>query len=86
MTVSASRRFHQDTSIRASKVLSYLELLIRMLRTDIEGHLVACFSRMVLGFNAGGLRRYYNPAWFNESIPAEPYDPLILRHAFEKVS
>ncbi|KAG0572274.1 hypothetical protein KC19_VG081000 [Ceratodon purpureus] len=32
----------------------------------------------------GGLRRYYNPPWFNESIPAEPYDPLILRHAFEK--
>jgi len=32
----------------------------------------------------GGLRRYYNPPWFNESIPAEPYDPLTLRHAFEK--
>ncbi|KAG0597217.1 hypothetical protein M758_UG321500 [Ceratodon purpureus] len=32
----------------------------------------------------GGLRRYYNPPWFNESIPAQPYDPLTLRQAFEK--
>lgn len=32
----------------------------------------------------GGLRRWYNPSWFSESIPSTPYDPLVLRHAFEK--
>jgi hypothetical protein len=34
---------------------------------------------------SGGLRRYYNPPWFTDIIPSEPYDPLTLRHAFEKV-
>lgn len=33
----------------------------------------------------GGLRRWYNPPWFSESIPSTPYDPLALREAFEKV-
>uniref|UniRef100_A0A7I4B2P6 Asparagine synthetase domain-containing protein n=1 Tax=Physcomitrium patens TaxID=3218 RepID=A0A7I4B2P6_PHYPA len=28
--------------------------------------------------------RYYNPPWFDETVPAEPYDPLKLRHAFEE--
>ncbi|CAK7330545.1 unnamed protein product [Dovyalis caffra] len=32
----------------------------------------------------GGLRRWYNPPWFSEAIPSTPYDPLALRHAFEK--
>uniref|UniRef100_P19251 Asparagine synthetase, nodule [glutamine-hydrolyzing] n=1 Tax=Pisum sativum TaxID=3888 RepID=ASNS1_PEA len=30
-------------------------------------------------------RRWYNPPWFNEAIiPSTPYDPLVLRNAFEK--
>ncbi|CAI8596907.1 unnamed protein product [Vicia faba] len=30
-------------------------------------------------------RRWYNPPWFNEAIiPSTPYDPLVLRTAFEK--
>ncbi|XP_061362497.1 asparagine synthetase [glutamine-hydrolyzing] 2 isoform X2 [Gastrolobium bilobum] len=29
-------------------------------------------------------RRWYNPLWFSEAIPSAPYDPLALRHAFEK--
>ncbi|XLR38052.1 hypothetical protein HN51_024826 [Arachis hypogaea] len=29
-------------------------------------------------------RRWYNPPWFSEAIPSAPYDPLALRHAFEK--
>ncbi|XP_058755891.1 asparagine synthetase, nodule [glutamine-hydrolyzing] [Vicia villosa] len=30
-------------------------------------------------------RRWYNPPWFNEAIiPTTPYDPLVLRTAFEK--
>lgn len=33
---------------------------------------------------AGGLTRYYQPTWFSEAIPATPYDPLILREAFER--
>lgn len=32
----------------------------------------------------GELRRWYNPPWFSESIPSTPYDPLVLRRAFEK--
>jgi len=34
---------------------------------------------------SGGLRRWYNPPWFCEAIPSTPYDPLVLRRAFEKV-
>ncbi|KAJ6409322.1 hypothetical protein OIU84_008920 [Salix udensis] len=33
---------------------------------------------------SGGLRRWYNPPWFCEAIPSTPYDPLVLRNAFEK--
>lgn len=33
----------------------------------------------------GGLRRWYNPPWFSEAIPSTPYDPLVLRRAFENV-
>lgn len=32
----------------------------------------------------GGLRRWYNPQWYSECIPSTPYDPLVLREAFEK--
>ncbi|KAL0396572.1 UNVERIFIED_CONTAM: Asparagine synthetase [glutamine-hydrolyzing] 3 [Sesamum calycinum] len=32
----------------------------------------------------GGLRRWYNPPWFAEQIPSAPYEPLVLRKAFEK--
>ncbi|XP_051118011.1 asparagine synthetase [glutamine-hydrolyzing] 2-like [Andrographis paniculata] len=33
----------------------------------------------------GGLRRWYNPPWYTEDIiPSGPYDPLVLRKAFEK--
>ncbi|KAB1225745.1 Asparagine synthetase [glutamine-hydrolyzing] [Morella rubra] len=31
----------------------------------------------------GGLRRWYNPPWFSEAVPSTPYDPLVLRRAFE---
>ncbi|CAN6301256.1 unnamed protein product [Urochloa humidicola] len=31
-----------------------------------------------------GFRRWYNPRWFLEEVPATPYDPLVLRAAFEK--
>ena len=33
----------------------------------------------------GGLKRWYNPTWFSEAIPSAPYDPLVLRRAFEDV-
>ncbi|RRT79366.1 hypothetical protein B296_00024608 [Ensete ventricosum] len=34
----------------------------------------------------GGIyRRWYNPPWYSEAIPSVPYDPLVLREAFEKV-
>ncbi|CAI5487715.1 unnamed protein product [Closterium sp. Naga37s-1] len=30
------------------------------------------------------MRRWYNPKWYDEHIPDTPYDPLVLRAAFEK--
>ncbi|KAL8115230.1 hypothetical protein AgCh_021894 [Apium graveolens] len=33
----------------------------------------------------GGLKRWYNPPWFSEAIPSAPYDPLVLRNAFENL-
>lgn len=32
----------------------------------------------------GSLHRYYEPQWFSEAIPSAPYDPIVLRKAFEK--
>ncbi|XP_012462004.1 asparagine synthetase [glutamine-hydrolyzing] 1 [Gossypium raimondii] len=32
---------------------------------------------------SGGFRRWYNPPWFSEVTPSVPYDPLVLRRAFE---
>ncbi|KAL4189732.1 hypothetical protein AMTRI_Chr08g166850 [Amborella trichopoda] len=32
---------------------------------------------------SGGFKRWYNPPWYNEGIPSTPYDPLVLRKAFE---
>ncbi|KAK4366742.1 hypothetical protein RND71_014622 [Anisodus tanguticus] len=37
-----------------------------------------------VSFLPGGLRRWYNPPWFSETIPSAPYDHLVLRKAFEK--
>lgn len=34
---------------------------------------------------AGGFRRWYTPHWFQEQVPRTPYQPLVLREAFEKV-
>ncbi|XP_017236614.1 asparagine synthetase [glutamine-hydrolyzing] [Daucus carota subsp. sativus] len=31
----------------------------------------------------GGLKRWYNPTWFSEAVPSAPYDPIVLRNAFE---
>ncbi|KAJ9548513.1 hypothetical protein OSB04_021056 [Centaurea solstitialis] len=31
----------------------------------------------------GGFKRWYNPPWFSETIPSNPYDPIALRHALE---
>ncbi|XXG44494.1 hypothetical protein AAC387_Pa01g4283 [Persea americana] len=31
----------------------------------------------------GGFRRWYNPRWYSEAIPSTPFDPLVLRKAFE---
>ncbi|URE08112.1 asparagine synthetase [Musa troglodytarum] len=32
----------------------------------------------------GSYKRWYNPPWYSEAIPSVPYDPLVLREAFEK--
>jgi hypothetical protein len=42
--------------------------------------LLICFLQSFLG----ALRRWYNPPWFSEVVPSTPYDPLVLREAFEK--
>lgn len=31
------------------------------------------------------MKRWYNPPWFAETVPSTPYDPLVLRRAFENV-
>lgn len=31
------------------------------------------------------MRRWYNPPWYSEQIPSTPYDPIVLRNAFEEV-
>ncbi|XP_077239424.1 asparagine synthetase [glutamine-hydrolyzing] isoform X3 [Tasmannia lanceolata] len=31
----------------------------------------------------GGFRRWYNHPWYSEAIPSTPYDPMVLRKAFE---
>lgn len=32
----------------------------------------------------GSLRRYYEPLWFSGPTPSAPYDPILLRKAFER--
>ncbi|XP_064938036.1 asparagine synthetase [glutamine-hydrolyzing]-like isoform X2 [Musa acuminata AAA Group] len=32
----------------------------------------------------GSHERWYKPPWYAEAIPSAPYDPLVLREAFEK--
>ncbi|CAG7871138.1 unnamed protein product, partial [Brassica rapa] len=32
---------------------------------------------------SGGFKQWYNPPWYNESVPSTPYEPLAVRHAFE---
>ncbi|KAM7256699.1 hypothetical protein ACFE04_012440 [Oxalis oulophora] len=32
---------------------------------------------------SNGFRRWYNPKWFDETIPSTPYDPIVLRRALE---
>ena len=34
---------------------------------------------------SGGFKQWYNPPWYNESVPSTPYEPLAVRHAFEAV-
>ncbi|KAI3864477.1 hypothetical protein MKW92_012755, partial [Papaver armeniacum] len=38
----------------------------------------------IFSSKTGELRRWYNPPWFAENTPSTPYDPLVLREAFEK--
>ncbi|XP_042039335.1 asparagine synthetase [glutamine-hydrolyzing] 2-like [Salvia splendens] len=40
----------------------------------------------VYSSKTGGVQRWYNPPWWNPAspIPSGPYDPLVLRKAFEK--
>ncbi|XP_048504536.1 asparagine synthetase [glutamine-hydrolyzing] 1 isoform X2 [Beta vulgaris subsp. vulgaris] len=37
----------------------------------------------VYSSRAGSFRRWYTPPWFSEAIPSTPYNPVILRRAFE---
>ncbi|XP_073140237.1 asparagine synthetase [glutamine-hydrolyzing] 2 [Henckelia pumila] len=38
----------------------------------------------VYSSKSGGFKRWYNPPWYSEQIPLAPYEPLVLRKAFEK--
>lgn len=41
-------------------------------------------SGIICAMFTGKLRRWYNPLWYSEKIPSTPYDPMLLREAFEK--
>ncbi|KAJ9670080.1 hypothetical protein PVL29_026562 [Vitis rotundifolia] len=45
---------------------------------------VHLYYHFLINMSAGELRRWYNPPWYSEHIPSTPYDPLVLREAFEK--
>ncbi|XP_013623513.1 PREDICTED: asparagine synthetase [glutamine-hydrolyzing]-like isoform X2 [Brassica oleracea var. oleracea] len=32
---------------------------------------------------SGRFKQWYNPPWYNESVPSTPYEPLAVRRAFE---
>uniref|UniRef100_O65329 Asparagine synthetase [glutamine-hydrolyzing] n=1 Tax=Elaeagnus umbellata TaxID=43233 RepID=O65329_ELAUM len=64
-----------DGSIWISSELKGLNNDCEHFETFPPGHLYSS--------KAGGMRRWYNPVWFSETIPSAPYDPLALRRAFE---
>ncbi|KAB2028282.1 hypothetical protein ES319_D05G087600v1 [Gossypium barbadense] len=64
-----------DGSVWISSEMKGLNDDCEHFETFPPGHLYTSKSR--------GFRRWYNPPWFSESIPSVPYDPLVLRRAFE---
>ncbi|KAE9463607.1 hypothetical protein C3L33_04485, partial [Rhododendron williamsianum] len=65
----------QDGSVWIASELKALNDDCEHFETFPPGHLYSS--------KQGGLRRWYNPLWFSEAIPSTPYDPLVLRRAFE---
>ncbi|KAB2080804.1 hypothetical protein ES319_A05G091200v1 [Gossypium barbadense] len=64
-----------DGSIWVSSELKGLNDACEQFESFPPGHMYTSKSR--------GLRRWYNPLWFSDSIPSVPYDPFVLRHALE---
>uniref|UniRef100_Q9LKQ9 Asparagine synthetase [glutamine-hydrolyzing] n=1 Tax=Helianthus annuus TaxID=4232 RepID=Q9LKQ9_HELAN len=64
-----------DGSVLISSGLKGLNDDCEHFEVFLAGHL---YSSKIRGF-----RRWYNLPWFSESIPSTPYDPLVLRCAFE---
>ncbi|GER47624.1 asparagine synthetase [Striga asiatica] len=69
----------QEVSQRSTWFASEMKALsddCERFMTFLPGHIYSSKS--------GGLRRWYNPPWYAEQIPSAPYEPLVLRAAFEK--
>lgn len=87
MIVSSLWLSLQATSIQVNKVLYYYYYYTIKLNLRHFLRFVVSFENCV--YLVGGLRRWYNPPWYSElvpsTLPSTPYDPLVLRNAFEQV-
>lgn len=83
MIVSSLWLSLQATSIQVNKVLYYYYYYTIKLNLRHFLRFVVSFESCV--YLVGGLRRWYNPPWYSELVPSTPYDPLVLRNAFEQV-
>ncbi|PPR91415.1 hypothetical protein GOBAR_AA29275 [Gossypium barbadense] len=70
--------FHRETCRKSVWISSEL----KGLNDDCE-HFESFPPGHLYSSKSGGFRRWYNPPWFSEAIPSVPYDPLVLRRAFE---
>ncbi|CAH2065083.1 unnamed protein product [Thlaspi arvense] len=64
-----------DGSVWISSEMKGLNEDCEHFETFPPGHLYSSKS--------GGFKQWYNPPWFNESVPSTPYEPLAIRRAFE---
>lgn len=66
----------RDGSVWFASEMKALQEDCERFETFLPGHIYSS--------KQGGMRRWYNPSWWDQHIPSTPYDPLVLRAAFEK--
>ncbi|KAK4411670.1 Asparagine synthetase [glutamine-hydrolyzing] 3 [Sesamum angolense] len=74
-------RIYLNTALSAGSIWFASEM--KALSDDCE-RFMSFLPGHIYSSKLGGLRRWYNPPWFAEQIPSAPYEPLVLRKAFEK--